>query len=647
MKNLTYKTILYFSVIVIGVLVFAPGFAMAKTEYTYSNFQLVSVDSFGNKVTSVRYSIYNQETDINGNSYAGKKITTGIIGESGYKEVKIKMPVDTESKYLITFRNGKNVEYQTFHYWNQKIKAGETKNIKLLFSTVDFIIKDSDGELVKDKAFDIYSVITDVAGNQVRDKRIIKGAKTGNDGKASIHLKPGNYIMLVSYNNKLPVDEYIFTVKENDYKNITYTLSNITIRVSDNGYYKKNMPFKLYYKDNVGGQTVYRYIAKSNTGEYAIKKIYLPNGDYKIVINSGTFTKEEYFSLKSGQDINFSYNLATFKFKLQDIDGNPLKNYNLKVYKYGQSAKGEKVLEKKTDSNGYIKGALNSGRYYVVIPGSEKGLEYTTSIYIDEDEGYKDNKFTYTIGATRIYLKNNTGQAITDTKFSVYNYKTNSKGELAKGKGINTYTTDHNGLSLINLPTGKYVIEVKGYKGLYSFAVVDQQLNRIFLNINGEGQANVSQVVAQFVANPLTNANYISSIYLTDTDGDGLSDFEEIYIYNTNPHLMDTDGDGYADKTEIQNNYNPLGNGQYTYQAFSYGQPRLNSVAKEQNLAQSLKLDLEARLGQGNLKISAQNWHTVVNSYIYGGYTVDEIAHTIKYGPGKVHPSIPASAWRK
>lgn len=37
----------------------------------------------------------------------------------------------------------------------------------------------------------------------------------------------------------------------------------------------------------------------------------------------------------------------------------------------------------------------------------------------------------------------------------------------------------------------------------------------------------------------------------TDTDGDGLVDYDELNIHGTSPYLMDTDGDGYSDATEI------------------------------------------------------------------------------------------------
>lgn len=46
-----------------------------------------------------------------------------------------------------------------------------------------------------------------------------------------------------------------------------------------------------------------------------------------------------------------------------------------------------------------------------------------------------------------------------------------------------------------------------------------------------------------------------------DTDGDGLSDYEEINNWGTNPLSADTDGDGYNDADEIKAGYNPRGDG--------------------------------------------------------------------------------------
>lgn len=43
-----------------------------------------------------------------------------------------------------------------------------------------------------------------------------------------------------------------------------------------------------------------------------------------------------------------------------------------------------------------------------------------------------------------------------------------------------------------------------------------------------------------------------------DTDGDGLSDWDELYVYGTSPYLEDTDGDGISDYDEIRTGADPL-----------------------------------------------------------------------------------------
>lgn len=46
-----------------------------------------------------------------------------------------------------------------------------------------------------------------------------------------------------------------------------------------------------------------------------------------------------------------------------------------------------------------------------------------------------------------------------------------------------------------------------------------------------------------------------------DTDNDGLSDYEEVHIYKTDPKNPDTDNDGYEDGLEVEGGYNPKGPG--------------------------------------------------------------------------------------
>ncbi|MBI5229857.1 MAG: hypothetical protein HY981_00970 [Candidatus Magasanikbacteria bacterium] len=49
----------------------------------------------------------------------------------------------------------------------------------------------------------------------------------------------------------------------------------------------------------------------------------------------------------------------------------------------------------------------------------------------------------------------------------------------------------------------------------------------------------------------------LAELKTKDTDKDGLSDYDEIYVYNTSPYLADTDSDGASDKDEILKGTDP------------------------------------------------------------------------------------------
>ncbi len=50
----------------------------------------------------------------------------------------------------------------------------------------------------------------------------------------------------------------------------------------------------------------------------------------------------------------------------------------------------------------------------------------------------------------------------------------------------------------------------------------------------------------------------LAELRAKDTDGDGLSDYDELYVYGTSPYLEDSDSDSYSDKLEIETGNNPL-----------------------------------------------------------------------------------------
>lgn len=68
----------------------------------------------------------------------------------------------------------------------------------------------------------------------------------------------------------------------------------------------------------------------------------------------------------------------------------------------------------------------------------------------------------------------------------------------------------------------------------------------ILLDTDGDGISDYEEIVV-----------YNTSPILRDTDADGVSDYDEIYVYQTDPTNSDTDGDGLSDLIEVENSLEP------------------------------------------------------------------------------------------
>jgi hypothetical protein len=135
---------------------------------------------------------------------------------------------------------------------------------------------------------------------------------------------------------------------------------------------------------------------------------------------------------------------------------------------------------------------------------------------------------------------------------------------------------------------------------------------------------------------------------LQDSDRDGIDDDEE-NLRMTNPWNADTDRDGKEDGQEITQGTNPRSkiNIQSTVERERrYGKVRLSDPLQEKSEADHLHEELEKAFSGQRFPVAGSSYLRMVNAYIYGRYTVDEIVDEITYKSGTVHPSIKASEWR-
>jgi len=71
-----------------------------------------------------------------------------------------------------------------------------------------------------------------------------------------------------------------------------------------------------------------------------------------------------------------------------------------------------------------------------------------------------------------------------------------------------------------------------------------------------QADLNATQKFSDAVNGGNVNAD-IAALKSKDTDGDGLSDYDELYVYHTSPYIKDSDSDGIPDGIEVKNGTDP------------------------------------------------------------------------------------------
>lgn len=149
-----------------------------------------------------------------------------------------------------------------------------------------------------------------------------------------------------------------------------------------------------------------------------------------------------------------------------------------------------------------------------------------------------------------------------------------------------------------------------------------------------------------------------SAVMIVDSDADGLADDLESY-YDTDPNNPDTDGDGYLDGEEINNGYNPNGEGRLVKELSNLEQIIFSDSNIEQPKKYSDKIDKDIEINlteaEGNKirlqgKSAADTW---INIFVYsdlplvmttktdasGNWTYD-LKHSLVDGGHKVYVTV-------
>lgn len=117
---------------------------------------------------------------------------------------------------------------------------------------------------------------------------------------------------------------------------------------------------------------------------------------------------------------------------------------------------------------------------------------------------------------------------------------------------------DEERVEVVMPPRPAFTREQKfGYAVVVVCGVLAVVLGGFYVSKHIKAPFIISYSGTRFVTGEEAKAAEVARQKATDTDGDTVSDYDELKIYGSSPYLTDTDSDGLADDVEIASNGDP------------------------------------------------------------------------------------------
>src|SRR3989339_557671 len=514
-----------------------------------SVFTLITRNYNSNFVPDLKYELYEQIENADGVPAAGKKVLSGTIDENG-KAVKTLKP-DSRKVYALKVYDQNSSVGDLWFFDEVKFICGQDKEITKKIPAINIVLRNGDGELVKNHKFSLYTQKYDADNNPIKEKEDLVSSSftTSEEGIDTVYISPyqpytqgkyGTYVF--SSKGEMDGDFIEYGIQIASYGNIdfNYIFSDAIIKLRDpNNLPKAEVSLDVYDqgKDLRGGNALGKKIKSIKTDENGEVHFEYPEGKYAIVVQDGIKNDNIFWDtvIKNQQRIEkqITPNLTRVKVFNQN---NKLETEKISISIYSMTEDenglfyiGKKAGTIKPNNLGYSEISLRPDAYLFVVQYDKK--DYGQALYTQN--GIQQD--------LSIYLNKN------------YEISFNQKFKLTKPQ-ISTTSTLGKRLK------GRILLQVEEHGEAW---YVDLKSNKRYYMKNG---FTAYEMMRKFGLG-ITNAN-LEKIPVglddrfkeKDTDGDGVPDKMEEAV-GSDPKKTDTDGDGYSDYTEIRNGYNPNGSG--------------------------------------------------------------------------------------
>ncbi len=507
------------------------------------------MDLNGNHIPGLHFTFYEEKLDVNGIKTYGEKLIDGVIGNLGSGEVNVKpSPL---KKYVLKIYDQNSKVGDFWYYDNLQFSCGEDVLIEKHIPSLKIILRDANYELIKNKAFSIYTQKHDADGSPIKEKKDLVSSKlnTGEKGEYKIYLAPdhfydsekrGTYVLNVS-RNKTVFNEYNIAVDPFNDQLLEYIFSALVVSYKNGiGQAVSNKDVLLYEpgKSAAGEYILAKNLKTQKTDEGGVVSFEYPQGRYALAVKDDLGQNNVFWNIliKNRTKTEKEIRANTVRVSVQDASGAFKKKgtafsvFSMKENEDGTFSKNKSKKKFTIGENNYLDISLAPGPYLLIHSANKK--EYGVAIYTENGK-----KQDLVIGGTDPFL-------VTAAKKYKLNKPEPDRSLSQKLRGHILLQVEERGEA--------WYVEQNTDKRYYmkDGEVAYEILRKFGLGITNEDLSKIP------VGIDMRFETY-------DYDGDGVFDKMEEAL-GTDMYSSDSDSDGYSDSTELLNNFNPKGPGALT-----------------------------------------------------------------------------------
>ncbi|HEY4495203.1 MAG TPA: hypothetical protein VJC01_02005 [Candidatus Paceibacterota bacterium] len=168
-------------------------------DYRQGTLRTTLEDGNGNLVKNQTFYIYTQKYDARNKPITGDLLATMQTGSTGKADAYL-----STGEYAIKIPStSKNLFY---YIWKVKVSDGSLTDLKYRLSGLRVILRDDNGEVVKNAKFSISSQKIDALGRPVVDTAMVSGLNTGEGAFKDVYLPAGTYVLVYGKKNLYQID---------------------------------------------------------------------------------------------------------------------------------------------------------------------------------------------------------------------------------------------------------------------------------------------------------------------------------------------------------------------------------------------------------------------------------------------------------